>query len=131
MNHAYDVLVLGPTGRGRETLERTLRRLGHSVLATEFQEGRELAAADLHDVVVVDARDEGGDPTDLIGMGVPESQPLLVVATQPSPMMRALFTRRGGAMVLTGAESDPGYQVALSVCAALRRTRRTRTGALA
>ena len=34
-------------------------------------------------------------------------------------------------VMLTGAESDPGYQVALSVCAALRRTRRPRTGAFA
>jgi hypothetical protein len=55
---------------------------------------------------------------------------VLLVADQPRRLITALTGRTGGVMVLTGAESDSGYQVALSVCAALRRSRRAHAGPL-
>jgi hypothetical protein len=36
--------------------------------------------------------------------------------------VRALSGRPAGTMLMTGAESDAGYRVALSVCAALRES---------
>ena len=59
----------------------------------------------------------------LADAGGPEWSALLLVADQPRPLMSALRGHTAGLMVLTGAESDGGYQVALSVCAALRRAR--------
>jgi hypothetical protein len=128
--NAYDVLVLGPEGPGRAGLEERLRRLGHSVVAAEAEEGRDLAPGDLYDVVVVDAREPTADWRPLAAVGAPELQPVLLVADQPRRLITALTGRTGGVMVLTGAESDSGYQVALSVCAALRRSRRAHAGPL-
>jgi CheY-like chemotaxis protein len=126
--NAYDVLVIGPEGLGREILEQTLRRLGHSVVAAQPPEGRELAQSDDHDVVVVDARHPEVDVEVLPVLGVPEAQPLLVVSDQPHVLMGPLGRRAAGAMVLTGAESDPAYRIAISVCAALRRARKSYIG---
>jgi CheY-like chemotaxis protein len=122
--NAYDVLVLGPHGPSRADLEQTLRRLGHAVVAAELERGPELAAGERYDVVVVDVRADEVDPRALADAGGPEWSALLLVADQPRKLADLLRGRApGGLMVLTGAESDGGYQVALSVCAALRRAR--------
>ena len=122
--NAYDVLVLGPNGPGRANLEDTLRRLGHAVVAAELERGRELAGGERYDVVVVDVRADEVDWRALADAGGPEWSALLLVADQPRKLGDLMRGRApGGMMVLTGAESDGGYQVALSVCAALRRAR--------
>jgi DNA-binding response OmpR family regulator len=128
--NAYDVLVIAPAGPDREALQERLRALGHVVAGADLDEGRDLAAADLYEVVVVDARAPGVDAAWLEALGAAEAQPLLVLADRPAPVLRALGSRRGGVMVLTGAERPSGWQVALSVCAALRRTRQAQAGPL-
>jgi hypothetical protein len=124
MNDAYDVLVLGPTGRGRETLERTLRRLGCAVESACWAEGGALAGEGRHDVVVVDARGAEADGDLPTGLDGGSCGPLLVLAAEPTALVRELVRRPAGAMLLTGAEGDPGYRVALGVCAGLARRRR-------
>jgi hypothetical protein len=42
-----------------------------------------------------------------------------MVADRPRRLVRTLSGRAAGTLVMTGAESDAGYRVALSVCAAL------------
>ena len=53
-------------------------------------------------------------------MDVPESQPLLIVAEEGHGVFDDLERRSGGLVILTGAETDGGYQVALRLCALLR-----------
>jgi hypothetical protein len=128
---AYEVLVLGPDGSGRASLEEKLRRMGHAVAGAQLRPGGELASAERYDVVVVDARESELDWRPLTSEGAPGSlHPLLLVSDQPRPLLTALSGRSGGVMVLTGAESDSGYQVALSVCAALRHARQPQAGPL-
>jgi hypothetical protein len=122
--NAYDVLVLGPLGPDRANLEDTLRRLGHAVVAAELETGRELIGGERYDVVVVDVRAGAVDWRALADADGPEWSALLLVADASRELAELLRGRTpGGLMVLTGAESDGGYQVALSVCAALRRAR--------
>jgi hypothetical protein len=112
----YEVLVVGPEGRERTGLEGRLKRLGHEVTAA----GPACGPTGSCDVVVVDARTPGVDWDDLVGDLRDELRTLLVVADRPERL--APFTDwRAGVVVLTGAESDNGYQVALRVCAGLRR----------
>lgn len=127
--NAYEVLVLGPDGSGRASLEEKLRRMGHAVAGAPLCPGGQLESAERYDVVVVDAREPELDWKPLTAKGAPAAlHPLLLVADRPRPLLSALSGRSGGVMVLTGAESDSGYQVALSVCAALRRARTTEAG---
>ena len=128
---AYEVLVLGPNGSGRASLEEKLRRMGHVVAGGPLGPGGGLASAERYDVVVVDAREPELDWRPLTGEGAPAAlHPLLLVSDQPSPLLTALGGRAGGVMVLTGAESESGYQVALNVCAALRHARQPQAGPL-
>jgi len=120
--NAYEVLVLGPDGPGRASLEEKLRRMGHAVDGGLLGVDGDVASAKLYDVVVVDAREPDLDWRPLTGTLAPVAlHPLLLVTDRPRPLLTALSGRSGGVMVLTGAESDRGYQVALNVCAALRR----------
>jgi CheY-like chemotaxis protein len=128
--NAYDVLVIGSEGSRRADLEERLRRLGHSVVVADLDEGRDLAPGDLYDVVVVDAREPESDWRPLSAAASADLQPVLLVADQPRRLIAALSGRSAGVMVLTGAESDSGYQVALSVCAAFRRARHAHAGPL-
>lgn len=71
------------------------------------------------EVIIVDARDESIDWDLLTGELAGDSRPLVIVADAPRHIMRALSGRRGGVLVLTGAENDSGYRVAMNLCAAL------------
>jgi hypothetical protein len=123
MTH-YDVLVLGPQGPGRVELEERLRRLGHTVAAADIEQGTDLPAADLYDAVVLDAREPDLDWRRLRDLSGPGWPPLLLVADQPRRLISALSGNDSGLVVLTGSETDGGFQVALSVCAAIGRPRR-------
>jgi hypothetical protein len=74
------------------------------------------------DVVMLDLRqDRQPDEWDAVAEGLQDDdRPLLLVADQPRHMVGALGGRVAGTLVLTGAESDAGYRVALTVCRALR-----------
>ena len=114
------ILVLGPAGAGRSALEETLARLGYVVMAAEPRSKR--AAPPAGDIVMVDLRADDADWGVLAEGLVGDERPLVIVAETPRRLVRALSGRPAGTMVLTGAESDAGYRVALSVCQALRRS---------
>jgi hypothetical protein len=106
------VVVVGPAGRGRSDLARRLTRLGHAVTAVDAAVEADLAGAD---VVLLRS---GGAETQAVD--VPESHPVLIVAEEGHRMFGGLEGRPGGLVILTGAETDGGYQVALRLCALMR-----------
>ena len=114
--NTYDILVLGPPGPDRAALEATFRRLGHAVTApdpgaaTDGSSGR-------YDLVVVDVRSADGPAFASATADDAAAPPVLVVADRPSRLAPALAGRP--ALVVTGAETDRGYQLALRLCAAL------------
>ena len=114
------ILVLGPEGAGRAALCQTLTRLGYVVMAAEPRSGRPAPASG--DIVMVDLRGDEADWGALTKGLVADERPLMVVSERPRRLVRALSGRPAGTMVLTGAESDGGYRVALAVCGALRRS---------
>jgi hypothetical protein len=115
MNGQYDILLLGPAGPERERLVALLVELGHRVATDPAQAGVP------YDLALVDLRaDQPGRATAALGALDP-ALPLLALASEPGPALQALRGR--ASMVLTGAERPSGYQVALAVCAALRRGR--------
>ena len=108
------VLVLGPEGAGRSALESTLARLGCAVSVADAAADRpEPSGAD---VLMLDVR---GDESRWAGLarGLHDDDRPVMAAT---PIVRELARRPAGTVVLTGAESDAGYRVALSVLQGLR-----------
>lgn len=114
------ILVLGPEGAGRSALEETLARLGYVVMAAEARPERTPPA--VGDIVMVDLRDEAADWRGLTDALAADERPVMIVSERPRRLVRALSGRPAGTMLMTGAESDAGYRVALSVCQALRRS---------
>jgi hypothetical protein len=113
--------VLGPEGSGRAALEAALARLGCTVSGAEPGSGSPEPAAD---ALMLDAR---GDQSVLAGAAaglVADRRPAMVVSERPSPLVRELARRPGGTVLVTGAESEAGYRVALSLVASLRGTPR-------
>lgn len=127
MKQQMRVLVLGPEGSGRAALSETLVRLGYVVLAAEAR--TDVRPPSCGDIVMLDLRD---DDTELHGLTeglMGDDRPLMIVSERPRRLMRALSGRPAGTMVMTGAESDDGYRVALKVCGALRSSALERAGA--
>jgi hypothetical protein len=120
---AQKILVLGPEGPSRAALESRLDRLGGDVLASEPASNGFVPA--FGDVIFVDAREGRLDWTSATASLLDDSRPLVIVAEAPNDVVRALATRSAGAMVLTGAENDGGFRVALSLSAALGGCRRS------
>lgn len=125
------ILVLGPEGVGRSALAETLTRLGYVVMAAEARPHRTPPSSG--DIVMLDLRGEESDWRELAEGLHDDERPMMIVSERPRRLVTALSGRPGGTMLLTGAESDAGYKVALAVCSALRvnALSRTRTGALA
>jgi hypothetical protein len=121
-----EVLVLGPEGVGRTALEETLARHGCAVMTAEPRRGRAPASGD---IVMLDLRGERADWRELAEGLAADERPLMVVSDRPRRLIGALAGRPAGTMLLTGAESDAGYRVALSVCQALRRSAMARAAA--
>lgn len=122
------VLLLGPDGAHRAALEETLTRLGCVVLSADSALCRVPPRAG--DVVVADLRHDGEDWARLADLLRADPRPLVMVADRPRRLMGALSGRPAGTLVMTGAESDAGYRVALAVCGALRRNGTRRDGVL-
>jgi CheY-like chemotaxis protein len=114
------ILVLGPAGAGRSALCQTLTRLGYLVMAAEPRPERGAPASG--DIVMLDLRGPGADWGALAERLGADERPLVIVSERPRRLVRALAARPAGTMLLTGAESDAGYRVALTVCGALRRS---------
>lgn len=126
------ILVLGSEGVGRSALEETLTRLGYVVMAAEARPDRTPPASG--DIVMVDLRGEEADWHELEEGLRADERPVMIVSERPRRLVRALAGRPAGTMLMTGAESDAGYRVALAVCAALRESalsRAPRSGAAA
>jgi hypothetical protein len=114
---ALDIVVLGPEGAPRATLEDTVRRLGHSAVSADPTELR--CTPQLGDVLMIDLRDEDRGWDDLTEDLLDDERPLVIVADRPRRMVSTLASRPAGTLLLTGAEDDGGYRVALTLCAAL------------
>jgi CheY-like chemotaxis protein len=121
---AMHILVLGPDGPARERLEDTLGRLGHTVSAKAPHWAAE--PPEEGDVIVLDLREGDQDWRRLSAALRRDDRPLVVVADTPRRLVWALSGRPAGMMVLTGAETDGSFRVALSVCGALRQTAQER-----
>ena len=106
------VVVVGPADPGRSDLTRRLTRLGHAVTAVDAAVDADLVGAD-----VVLLRPGGSEAP---AVDLPESHPVLIVAQEGHGLFDDLEGRSGGLVILTGAETDGGYQVALRLCAMLR-----------
>jgi hypothetical protein len=118
------ILVLGPEGNGRSALEETLTRLGYVVMGAEARADRPAPASG--DIVMLDLRDDGADWQPLAQALHADQRPLMIISDRPRRLVRTLSGRSAGTMLLTGAESDAGYRVALAVCEALSDNAQTR-----
>lgn len=124
MNSHPHVLLIGPAGPEGRALHDRLAAIGCRI--TDAAPSAPLASQGA--VVVLDARrDEDGAWDALTGPLFDDPRPLIVVADVPRRLVRAIAGRRAGVMVLTGAESDGGYRIALNVCGALRPPSRSAT----
>jgi len=119
-----DIVVLGPDGAPRTTLQETVRRLGHTAMAADPAELR--GAPVMGDVLMLDLRDEERGWDDLTEDLLEDDRPLIIVADRPRRMISTLAGRAAGTLLLTGAEDDCGYRVALALAGALAPVRRTK-----
>jgi hypothetical protein len=111
------VLILAPEGAARTGLREVFLRLGRRVV-TPLPD-RAAAAPAEGAVIVLDLRAWDEDLSGLARALRADARPLMVVAEEPSPVIAELQNRPGGLALLTGAESDAGYRVALRICEAL------------
>jgi len=114
------ILVLGPEGVGRTALEETLARLGYVVMAAEARPDRNPPTSG--DIVMLDLRGEDADWRELAEGLHADERPMMIISERPRRLVKTLSGRPAGTMLLTGAESDAGYKVALAVCRALRES---------
>ena len=121
------ILVLGPEGVGRSALEETLTRLGYVVMAAEARPHRTPPASG--DIVMLDLRGEESDWRELAEGLHADQRPMMIISERPRRLVNTLSGRAAGTMLLTGAESDAGYKVALAVCQALRQNSLARAAA--
>lgn len=119
------ILVLGPEGAGRSALEETLTRLGYVVMAAEARPHRTPPTSG--DIVMLDLRGEDADWRELAAGLQADERPMMIISERPRRLVTSLASRPAGTMLLTGAESDAGYKVALAVCQALRKSALSRS----
>jgi hypothetical protein len=111
------VLILAPEGAARAGLQEVFLRLGRRVVTGHPARAAEAPAEGA--VIVLDLRGCDDDLSRLAAALRADPRPLMVVADQPSAILIELQNRSGGLALLTGAESDAGYRVALRICEAL------------
>jgi hypothetical protein len=118
------ILVLGPEGNGRNALEETLTRLGYVVMGAEARPDR--PAPSSGDIVMLDLREDSADWQQMADALHADQRPMMIISDRPRRLVRTLSGRPAGTMLLTGAESDAGYKVALAVCEALSNSAQAR-----
>jgi hypothetical protein len=118
-----DIAILGPDGAARNMLEDTVRRLGHDSFAVDPARVAGLPPAH-GDVLMLDLRGEDRSWSELTDELLADERPLVIVADRPRRMVQTLAGRAAPTALLTGAEDDSGFRVALTLCAALCSTRR-------
>jgi hypothetical protein len=122
MNDTITVLFLAPGGSNRREAVERLARLDcrvHEDIPTPA------ATAVPSDLLVLDLRHEHEDCAEFTKALLDDPRPLVVLAEGPCTQVRALVDRAAGTMLMTGAEDDSGYRVALSVSRGLAARRRT------
>jgi hypothetical protein len=123
MIHTLHVAVLGDDTTSVDETRGRLERLG--CRATAAASTGVVPNAGL---LVLDLRGTNGGARDLVKAVERDARPLMLVSDHVTPEVRALARRSGPVMLMTGAESDGGYRVALSVLSGLR-VRSPRSGA--
>ena len=123
--NTQSILIIGPDSAPRAELAQRLTRLGALVNHLDADAPR-LSGHD--DVIYLDARDESLDWSTLEAELTDDLRPLVIVSDGPREIMRSLGGRPGGILVLTGAESDGGFRVAMSLCRALSGSQRPTRG---
>ena len=113
------VLILAPDGAPRAGLEEVFLRLGRRVAAHHLAGANKVPSEG--SVVVLDLREGEEDRRRMTRALRADARPLMIVADRPSPLIFELQNRPGGLALLTGAESDGGYRVALRICEAMGR----------
>ena len=111
------VLILAPDGALRAGLEEVFLRLDRSVAARHPAAAEGTPAEGT--VIVADLRGGDEDMRRLAQALWADARPLMIVADRPSPLLLELQNRPAGLALLTGAESEAGYRVALRICEAL------------
>jgi RNA polymerase sigma factor (sigma-70 family) len=103
----YRILIIGPAGPERTSLEAMLSELGHRTTGVSFEEGAATPPDAEHDLVlVVDRRAPRGETWSVAGMHMAGSVPVMVLAGRPA---RALATLSpGGAELERAGRPDPG-----------------------
>lgn len=123
MIHTLHVAVLGDDTTSVGETRGRLERLG--CRATAAASTRAAPSAGL---LVLDLRGANGCARELAEAVERDARPLMLVSDHLTPEVRSLARRSGPVMLMTGAESDGGYRVALSVLSGLR-ARSPRSGA--
>ena len=112
---SLEILFVGGDAEGASgTTRLRLAEFGHEVVDADrtwpiAQQSGDAIALDLDDAVLTQ---------DVLRGVFEDSRPLLLVAEAPSRAAGTLLRRPAGVVLVTGQESDAGYRVALSLCAA-------------
>jgi hypothetical protein len=125
MNDTITVLFLAPGGADRREAVERLTRLDcrvHEEIPTPA------ATAVESDLLVLDLREEHENSEELTKALLEDPRPLVVLAEGPCTQVRALVDRAAGTMLMTGAEDESGYRVALNVSRGLAARRQSGGG---
>jgi hypothetical protein len=112
MNNLISVVLLGPPGELRRGVAQRLSRLDCAVREEHPANASSAMAGDL---VVLDLRDGTDEAQGLVELLHADPRPLVILAPGPCERVRRLANRAVGTMLMSGAEDDSGYRVALSV----------------
>ena len=86
----YPVLIIGPAGPERTSLEAMLSELGHAITGVSFEEGSRLSPADHDLVLVVDRRAPRGATWSVAGLHMADSVPVMLLAGRPARDLSSL-----------------------------------------
>ncbi len=88
--NTYRVLIIGPAGLERTSLEAMLSGLGHAVTGASFDEGAGLSPGDHDLVLVVDRRAPRGATWSVAGLHMADAVPVMLLAGRPARDLSSL-----------------------------------------
>ena len=121
MTDSISVLLLTSSEQTSSLVVERLERLDCRV---SHEPPRRAAMMVESDLIVLDLRSEASPSEDLIDRVLADERPLVLLAEEPTAEVRRLADRSAGTMLMTGAEDDSGYRVALQVSRGLHARRR-------